>query len=522
MSNNAVNALGRREFTRWFWRQLTSMRTALFLLLLLAVTAVPGSLYPQRSVDPRNVEAYFILHPKSAPVLDKLGFFSVYTSPWFSAVYLLLLVSLVGCILPRSFVYLRALRARPPKAPKNFSRLSASASFDTAAPVAEVLTAARRALGRARVDTVIEGDTGELRAEKGFLREAGNLVFHVSVVVVLLGVAFGTLFGYRGTAIVTEGQGFSNILTQYDEFGSGSLFDPDKLPPFALTLDAFSARFQLTGPQRGAPRAFEAKGRYTATPSSAERPFDITVNHPLQINGTSVYLVGQGYAPVVKITDAEGHVAFDDAVPFLPTDPSYTSTGVIKALDAQPEQLGFQGFFLPTAVAGKDGVAISAFPAAANPHLGLFVWHGNLGLDSGRSQSVYVLDKTKMKQYIGADGKGFPVSLSEGQTQKLPDGGTIQYVKTLQFVRFQFSSSPLVAVPLIGIVAGVLGLMLSLSIKPRRTWVRARRDGSRTVVDVAVLDRVSRDDLPADLDDLLRRFRESLGELVPDRAEENA
>jgi cytochrome c biogenesis protein len=511
MSTNAVKELGRRELTRWFWRQLTSMRTALFLLLLLAITAVPGSLYPQRSVDPRNVEAYFIEHPKSAPVLDKLGFFSVYTSPWFSAVYLLLLVSLVGCILPRSFVYFRALRARPPKAPKNFSRLPASASFETEASVDDVLAAGRRTLGRARVDRVVEGDAGELRAETGFLREAGNLVFHISVVVVLLGVAFGTLFGYRGTAIVTEGDGFSNVLTQYDEFASGSLFDTDKLPPFSLTLDKFTARFQLTGPQRGAPRKFEATGRYAPTPSSAERPFDITVNHPLKINGTSVYLVGQGYAPEVRITDAQGHVVFDDAVPFLPTDPSYTSTGVIKVPGAKPEQLGLQGFFLPTAVAGKDGVAISAFPAAANPHLGLFVWHGDLGLDTGQSQSVYVLDKSKMKQYMASNGKGYPISLNEGQTQKLPDGGTIQYVKTLQFVRFQFSSTPFVKVPLFGVATGVLGLILSLSIKPRRTWIRARRDGSRTVVDVAVLDRVPRDDLPADLDDFLERFRESLG-----------
>lgn len=522
MSSNAVPALGSREFTRWFWRQLTSMRTALFLLLLLAITAVPGSLYPQRSVDPRNVEAYFLQHPKSAPVLDKLGVFSVYTSPWFSAVYLLLLVSLVGCILPRSFVYLRALRARPPKSPKNFSRLPASASFETDASVANVMEAGRRAVGRARVETVTDDDAGELRAEKGFLREAGNLIFHVSVVVVLLGVAFGTLLGYRGTAIVTEGDGFSNVLTQYDEFASGSLFNTDDLPPFSLTLDKFTARFQLTGPQRGAPRAFEARGRFAPTPASTERPFDVTVNHPLKINGTSVYLVGQGYSPVVKITDAEGDIVFNDAVPFLPTDPSYTSTGVIKVPGAQPEQLGFQGFFLPTAVAGRDGVAVSAFPAAANPHLGLFVWHGNLGLDTGQSQSVFVLDKAKMKQYLGADGKGVPVSLGEGQTQKLPGGGTIQFVETRQFVRFQFGSSPLVKVPLVGIVAGVLGLIMSLSIKPRRTWIRARRDGSRTVVDVAVLDRVPRDDLPADLDDFLGRFRESLGELVPDRAEENA
>ena len=508
---NAVPALGSREFTRWFWRQLTSMRTALFLLLLLAIAAVPGSLVPQRSVDARQTESYLLDHPKLGPILDDLGFFSVYTSPWFSAVYLLLLVSLVGCILPRSFVYLRAVRSRPPKAPKNFSRLPASASFDTEASIDDVTAAARQVLRRARVDVVTDTDLVEVSAEKGFLREAGNLVFHISVVVVLLGVAVGTLFGYRGSSIVTEGDGFSNVLTQYDEFGSGSLFNTDDLPPFTLKLDDFTAKFQPLGsPQAGAPRLFRAVGTYVPKPGEATRPFDITVNHPLSIGGTSVYLVGQGYAPVIRVTDAKGEVVFEDAVPFLPTDPSYTSNGVIKVPGAEPEQLGFQGFFLPTAISGDDGISISAFPGAANPLLGLFVWHGDLGLDDGLPQSVYVLDKTKMKQYLGPNGKGFRISLSPGQETDLPDGGTIQFVELRQFVRFQFSSSPLVKVPLFGIVAGLLGLMISLSVKPRRTWIRARRDGSRTVVDVAALDRVPRDDLPADLDEFMTRFKKAL------------
>ena len=514
MSSNAVSELGRRELTRWFWRQLTSMRTALMLLLLLAIAAVPGSLVPQRGVDARAVEQYFTDHPTSAPILDKLGFFAVYSSPWFSAVYLLLMVSLIGCILPRSFVYFRAARARPPKAPRNFSRLPASATFETDATDDEVVAAARRALGRARVDVVDRDGAREISAEKGFLREAGNLVFHVSIVVVLIGVAVGTLYGYRGSVIVTDGGGkFANSLTQYDEFSSGTLFTNDDLPPFALTLDKVTARFQPFGsPQAGAPREFRARGTYTGKPGEAQKPFDITVNHPLAIGNTSVYLLGQGYAPVFKIIDAKGNVAFDDVVPFLPADPTYTSNGIIKVPDAEPEQLGFQGFFLPTAVTqGGEALSSSAHPAAANPLVGLNVWHGDLGLDDGLSQSVFILDKTKMKQYRNGD-QAFRVSLQPGQVQDLPGGGSIEFVELRQFARFQIGSAPLVKVPLVGIVAGLLGLMASLTIKPRRTWIRSRREGSRTVVDVAVLDRVPRDDLPADLDDFLERFKDALGE----------
>lgn len=526
-------ALGTVETLRWAWRQLTSMRTALLLLLLLAVAAIPGSIVPQRGVDARAVEAFQARHPDLTPWLERLGVFHTYTSPWFSAIYLLLMVSLVGCILPRTRVYLKAVRARPPKAPRNLERLPASAVFETDADVEEVLAVARETLRGprllpTRIDVVRGGalrqssgttgpgaanDTAEVRAERGYLRELGNLVFHTSIVAVLVGVAVGALFGYRGAAIVTQGDGFANVLTQYDEFSSGALFDTDELPPFSLQLDRMVARFWTEGPQRGAPRLFEASGSYRAGVDGAEKPYEIRVNHPLAVDGTSVFLVGQGYAPVIRVTDAQGDVVFDGAVPFLPADGTYTSNGVIKVPEAQPEQLGFQGFFLPTAVTdGTEEASISAFPGAVNPLLGLFVFHGDLGIDDGLPQSVYVLDKENLEQYKNADGSNFRVSLSPGQETDLPDGGTIEFTDLTLFARFQIASTPLVWLPLGGISIGIVGLVLSLAVRPRRTWVRARRDGSRTVVEVAALDRVPRDDLGTSLDELLERLRSGLGD----------
>src|SRR5215813_11499582 len=83
---------------RRMWRWLTSMRTALLLLFLLAVAAIPGSLLPQRNLNVDKVRDYYLAHPKLAPVLDRIGGFNVFASPWFSAIYLLLFISLVGCL----------------------------------------------------------------------------------------------------------------------------------------------------------------------------------------------------------------------------------------------------------------------------------------------------------------------------------------------------------------------------------------------------------------------------------------
>ncbi|MFD1824980.1 MULTISPECIES: cytochrome c biogenesis protein ResB [Mumia] len=513
-------ALSLLETLRWAWRQLTSMKTALFLLLLLALAAVPGSIVPQRGVDPRAVAAYVERHPDLAPVLDKLGAFHVYTSVWFSAIYLLLMVSLIGCIVPRVGVYARALRARPPKAPRNFSRLPASATYETTADVEKVLDDAAKSLGLARKDTVTETDesgtvvAGEVRAEKGYLREFGNLVFHVSLVVVLVGVASMSLLGYRGNAIVAEGGGYSNTLTQFDEFTAGGLFDTDDLPPFSMTLDEFDSRFELEGPQRGAPRSFIAYGTVTDKPGEEPRPYELKVNHPLRVDGASVYLVGQGYAPVVRVKDGKGRVVFEDAVPFLPSDPTYTSNGVVKVPDARPTQLGFQGFFLPTGVStGDEEIPMSAHPAAANPVLGLFAYYGDLGLDDGEAQSVYVLDKDELTQFMGDDDKPLRIILTPGESVSLPDGkGTVEFVELRQFARFQFSAQPGVMVPLWGVSIGAIGLVLSLMIRPRRTWVRARRreDGT-TLVEVAALDRVPRSDVEQSVDDLTGRLKERTG-----------
>src|SRR5699024_1810947 len=56
-------SLGIKGWLRWIWRQLTSMRVALLLLLLLAAVALPGAFFPQRSVDPQQVTQYFTDHP---------------------------------------------------------------------------------------------------------------------------------------------------------------------------------------------------------------------------------------------------------------------------------------------------------------------------------------------------------------------------------------------------------------------------------------------------------------------------
>jgi cytochrome c biogenesis protein len=498
--------LGFGGTVRFLWTQLTSMRTALTLLFVLAVAAIPGSLVPQRNVSPFRVSEFIEQHPTLGPAYDKLGLFHVYSSPWFSAVYALLFLSLMGCIVPRIAVYARAVRGRPPAAPRNLARLPAYAEARVDAGRHEhVLDAVAADLRAQRYRVVV--DQTSVAAERGYLREAGNLVFHVSLVFLLLGVALGGLYGFRGTSVVISGQGFSNNLTQYDDITAGGLFQTSDLAPFTVEVSDFDAKFE-TGPvQRGAARLFEARVRVTESPGEEPRSALLEVNHPLEIDGTTVHLIGHGYAPEVTVKDGDGNVAFSGPVVFLPQDGNFASAGVIKAPDGRPERLAFEGLFLPTAVLDEKGPR-SVFPDVMNPALFLNVWSGPPREETGLPENIYSLNTDGLTQVTDAKGDPVRVALTPGESFDLPGGGSITLDGWTRWVKLQIGDTPGAWVALGATALAVAGLCLSLFIRPRRLWVRvARSPDGPTLVQVGGLDRAdARAGLTDDVEELAARI----------------
>lgn len=493
--------LGFIELLRWGWRQLTSMRTALVLLLLLALGAVPGSLIPQQGVDALKTSRWQSDHPRLTPIYERLGLFSVYDAPWFAAIYLLLVVSLVGCIVPRLRVYWRALRAIPPRAPRHLTRLPDHASYTTSAPPEQVLERAGTVLA-ARRFRMGETTSDAVGGERGRLREAGNLLFHVSLLVVMVGFAIGSLFGYKGGVIVPIGGGFSNNLTQYDDFDPGGLFDPAGMEPFSFTIDDFSVDWIESGRNQGMSRKFVSGITYREGPGEPEQTYDLKVNHPLSIGGTDVFLIGHGYSPVITIRDGTGKVVVPGATVFLPQGPDLFSFGVVKAPYASPDQIGLEGVFYPTYVA-IEGEPTNVMGDDRNPTVSMLVYRGDLGLDDGSGQSVYVLDKERMTQVMtpGEPDKPLRLDLQVGQRAQLPNGlGTVSFDGVEEWNRIQLSHTPGMMLTLAGVVLALVGMMGSLFVRPRRAWVRARAGEQGTLVEVAILDRSGGSEVTPELD----------------------
>ncbi|MFV0252882.1 MAG: cytochrome c biogenesis protein ResB [Beutenbergiaceae bacterium] len=503
--------LGPVGWLRWAWRQLTSMRVALMLLLLLAVVSLPGAFFPQRPQDPAGVLDYLESNPGVGPWLDRLGLFDVYASPWFSAVYLLLFASLIGCIVPRTWAHAQALRSGPSRVPRSFTRFPTRRRTTVQASARQLTSDIQHALGRgyrhraSRVDGAVE-----ISAERGYGRETGNLVFHLALVGLLVVTAWGQLVAYRGQAIVVAGQAMVNSAVDYDTFDSGAWFDSASQEPFRIQLDSFTARFTHTA------RADEFIADVTLTrPDGEPSATQIKVNEPLQVGSANVYLTGNGYAPEITVTDADGEIAFSGPVLFLPQDGVYTSTGVILAPDANrgDPQLAFSGQLFPTAIRAEDGIAIgSAFPLPGDPALSLTMWTGDLGLDDGMPQNLYVLDTAGLDQVADPDDPTRPwrVELAPGQTAELPDGqGSITFGELRRYVALDVRWDP--SVPWMGVFAAlaVAGLAASLFLPRRRIWFRLRPGPDGTVVHAAALARGDDPGLQREFDRVLNAVTES-------------
>jgi cytochrome c biogenesis protein len=469
---------------RWIWRQLTSMRTALVLLFLLALASIPGSVLPQEGIDPAAVTQYYTAHPALAPIVAKLSGFDVFGSPWFAAIYLLLFTSLAGCVLPRAYRLARSSRQPPPKAPRHLSRLPQSTSFVTAAPAGEALGSATSLL-RARRFRLRSGD-GWVSAEKGYLHEVGNLLFHLALLGLLVSVALGGLFGYKANKLLVAGDGFSNTPTALDVFRPGRLVTATDLQPFSITMTSFHASYITSGTQRGEPADFSASLSYTSQYGGPAHRYDLEVNHPLNVDGAQVFLIGHGYAPVFKVTDGTGTVVFNQPVPFIPFETSgLSSAGVIKVPDAKPQPLGFTGEFLPTAYETITGTVGSDFPAAQLPRVILVGYEGNLQLNNGQPQSVYSLNTAQMSRI------DYPIKLlAPGQSIVLPHGlGTLTFTGYRQWASLAITYDPGQLPALFSALAALAGLILSFLVRRRRIFVRVNAEETGTVVELGGLTR---------------------------------
>lgn len=521
------------------WRSLTSMRTALALLFLLALAAVPGALLPQRSLNEQKTAAYIADHGLPARIMDRLGLFEVFSSIWFTAIYVLLFISLVGCLTPRMIEHAKSLRARPVATPRNLTRLPRHERHEVVGTPDEI---GARLMGNLRgwrkvsstvTQTQEDGTTREvveISAEKGYLREFGNLVFHFALLALLVSIAAGKIYGYEGTRIlVADGdQGLCNTSTAvYDSFRGGNLVDGTQLAPFCVQVDSFKADYLPNGQAD----QYSADVRYQTgsdLDTGDSKPATLKVNDPLRVVGDRVYLLGHGYAPTFTVTFPNGEKR-TQTVPFTPNEAVTLLSSGAARFDTpgglypnedvrRKNQIALEGLFAPTALySGSNNTLLSSsFPDARDPAVAIRIYKGDTGLDTGRPQNVYSLDQNLINQ--GRLIQKDQVNLTPGQTATIDDGTRVSFDGFQPWVSLQVSHDPAQQYVLISAIAMLLGLLVSLLIKRRRVWARLTPsqgpsdDGTggkrHTVVEMAGLARTDQAGWGEGFGDLVKRLLE--------------
>lgn len=368
--------------------------------------------------------------------------------------------------------------------------------------------------------------------EKGYLREAGNLVFHISLVALLATVALGKLFGYEGQRIlVANGEEFCTTSpAAFDSFIAGIELDGTGLRPICVRVHDFTADYL----DNGQAEMFTSNIEYQYGDDVAANIWSdaqLKVNHPLRVGGDRVYLQGHGYAPTFTVTWPNGE-ARTETMQWAPEDATtFLSSGAMRfdppggmypdADERRKNQIALEGLFAPTA-AFHGTLLSSAFPAMVDPAVAIDIYKGDSGLDTGSPQSLFSLNTELINQ--GRLVKQERVNLKPGESVTLADGTEVQFDGAVDFVNLQVSHDPFQSWVLVSAVAMMAGLLLSLLIKRRRVWVRVYRAGTvsdgerRTVVELGGLARTDQAGWGDEFDRLVSRLlgENPAGDRVPE------
>lgn len=429
------------------------MRTAIILLLLVGAGSAVGSFFPQRPIEPTKVGRFINDNPGFAPIAEWLGLFDVYGSWWFMTLYGLLLVSLVGCLLPRYRALARTLRT-PPRAITALARQPRYASGTVPASPDEVLERARGALRARRFRAARTGEV--VAAEKGYAREIGSIAFHTAFFVLLLGMAAGKFFGYRGQVAVVEGTTWRDTHVAYDTIEEGRFFN-ERHRGFTVALDEFDVSWW----PNGVPRDFVSKVRVFDEERLVRRE-DIRVNAPLTYRGVRLYQLSWGWAPRLVVRQG-GEVLYDGPTIFLPRNGRWH--GVVKLPATEPQEVGLDMFLFTDPGPQPGGGIGDRSPRPENPVVLIQPYAGDLGLN--RPQSVYSLDFSNLGKL--GEGEGLPL----GGTVSLPNDIEVSFPSLEQYSVFEVASNPGAGTLLLASVLILVGLIPALYSSRRRVWVRA-------------------------------------------------
>lgn len=282
--------------TKALWTLFSSMKTAIVLLLLLAIVSILGTVIEQKSVPEMYVMRY---GEGKYAFLKALGLTDVYNSGWYKLLLSLIGINLLVCSINRfGMTWRRVTAPAVDIAVEAISALPGSEIISSTHSPEESLRKVDAALKSEsyRVSSgQVEGDQ-VVHAARGNAGLWGPYLTHVSILIIFIGSIFGRAVGFEGYATIVEGRSTSTY-ERGDEHKAENL-------GYRVSLNDFKIEYD----QDHNPTAYKSDlSVYEAERQVARKV--IGVNHPLTYRGVSFFQSDYGLEGLIlKITSPDGFV----------------------------------------------------------------------------------------------------------------------------------------------------------------------------------------------------------------------
>jgi cytochrome c biogenesis protein len=421
------------------FRFFISMRLGLVLLLVLAVLTLIGTMLMQVPAgvksDPQAYAAWLdsarAKYGGWTDVIDKLGFFAVFSSYWFKGTMVLLCTSILACSVHRApRLWQKAVHPRMIMTDAFFEQAPLGATFASSRAPEEEVEPLRAAFKAHRFRTTIaeSGDTIHVCADRFRWGPFGRVLAHLSFVIILIGGLVGATWGFRNNDFAVP---------------VGSTMEVGYDTGLSVEAKYFSDSYYANG----APSDYASKLVLykDGTPVKTQM---VRVNHPLRYDGVTFYQSFFGPAAQIRVQGAKGKVLFDQGVPLL------------WGSDDQRHRIG--RFTLP-------GQALSVFV---------------VGAASGLVDPAIAAGQMQLEVYkTGEDAPVATQVLSQGKPVQIAGLG-FTFVREQQFTGLAVAHDPGSWLIWVGSTLLVIGMCVVFFFPHRRVRAVIRRtpDGSATTV----------------------------------------
>ena len=286
---SSMNEYKSKKKVNIIWKFFCSVKLTLFILIILAITSILGTIIPQVQGEGMMKFAKS-LRPDMLRLFISLDLFDMYHSIWFRSIIGCLALNLIICSIDRFPGALKLFRAQPrPDRKKPFENLPPEQTFtvkgrpeETAERVSSFLSNRFKKVYQTR-----DKNNRFFYVEKGRFAHFGVYIVHSSLLFIIIGSLLGSFFGFEAYVNIVEGDKTDTVILRKQK-------KPMKLN-FEVRCDKFSVDFY----KNGAPKEYRSDLSFFVDGKDVKK-MSLIVNHPVQFEGVTFYQANYGSVPGKK------------------------------------------------------------------------------------------------------------------------------------------------------------------------------------------------------------------------------